>query len=135
MEHPPRAVGRFQSERQFPTGRAIELDAPRNQFVDETRTILHEHLDCARIAQPIASSHRIGGVQLWRIGRPDCRRNATLRVTGVAFSWSAFGEDENVAVTGDFGSRAERGDAAADDEKVRAKLQAAPDAAILPSQK
>jgi 3-dehydroquinate synthase len=38
-------------------------------------------------------------------------------------------------VSGDFGRRAKGGDAAADDEKVRAKLQAAPDAAILPSQK
>ena len=74
-------------------------------------------------------------MQLRRVTRPYRRGNAALRVTRVAFPGSALREDENVAMTGDFGSRAKRGDAATDDEKVRAKLQAAPDAAILPSQK
>jgi 3-dehydroquinate synthase len=54
-------------------------------------------------------------------------------MTGIAFFGSTFGEDEHVAVAGDLWSRAKCGDAAADDEKVRAKLQAAPVAAILPS--
>ena len=42
----------------------------------------------------------------------------TLGMAGVAFAGSTFGGDEDVAMTGDFGSRAERGDAAADDERV-----------------
>ena len=96
---------------------------------------MHEYGDCVWIAETVAGSDRIGAMQLRGIGRPDGSRNTTLRVAGIAFPRSAFCEDENVAVPGDFGSRAERGDAAADDEKVRAKLQAAPDAVILPSQK
>jgi hypothetical protein len=135
VKNAPGTVGRFHCERGFSIRRAIELNAPRAQFADESRTILHEYLDRGRIAQSIAGRHRVGGMQLRSIGRPNGRGNAALRVASVAFPRSAFREDENVAMTGDFGGRAKRGDAAADDEKVRAKLQAAPDAAILPSQK
>jgi hypothetical protein len=54
-------------------------------------------------------------------------------VAGVAFSRFCLGENEDVAVSGNLRGRAKRGDAAADDEKVRVKLQAVADAVILPS--
>jgi 3-dehydroquinate synthase len=135
MKHAPRTMGRFHRERECSIGRTIELDTPRDQFADESRTIFDKDLDGARVAQAVAGGDRVRRMQLRRVIRSDRRGNAALRVAGIAFSGSAFREDQDVAVTGDFGNRAKRGDAAADDEKVRAKLQAAPDAAILPSQK
>jgi 3-dehydroquinate synthase len=111
------------------------LHTPGNQFAHEPRTVFHEYLDGVCIAQSIAGGNRVSPMQLRGIARADSCRNTSLRVAGVAFSGSAFCEDEDVAMPGDFGSRAKRGNAAADDEKVRAKLQAAPVAAILPSQK
>jgi len=74
-------------------------------------------------------------MQLRRVAGTNRRGNSSLRVTGIAFLGARFGQDKHIAVSGEFGGRAKRGDATADDEKVRAKLQAAPDAAILPSQK
>jgi 3-dehydroquinate synthase len=135
MKHAPGTVGRFHREREFSIRCAVELNSPGDQFAHEPRPILDENLDGVRIAQAITGGDRVGRVQLRRVTRADRRRNAPLRVTGVAFAGSAFCEDEDVAMAGDFGNRAKRGDTAADDEKVRAKLQAAPDAAILPSQK
>jgi len=70
---------------------------------------------------------------LGRIARTHGRGNPPLRMAGVAFIRLGFGQDEHVAVPRDFGGRAERGNAASDNEKVRAKLQAAADAVILPS--
>ena len=50
--------------------------------------------------------------------------NAPLRVAGVAFFGFRFCEDENVAGAAQLGRRAQCGDAAADDEKVRVKVHA-----------
>ena len=135
VQHSPRTMSRFHGERGLAVRRAIEADAPCHQFANETRAVLDEHLHRARIAKAVAGGNRIGRMQLRRVAGSYSRRDAALRVTGIAFFWSSLGQDEHVAVSGDFGGRAKRGDAAADDEKVRAKLQAAPVAAILPSQK
>ena len=60
------------------------------------------------------------------------RGDAALGVAGVAFARLGLGEDEDVARARELGGCAERGNAAADDEEIRAKLHAVPDA-ILPS--
>jgi 3-dehydroquinate synthase len=135
VQHSAGTVCRFHGERRLSIRTAIESGAPRHQLSHESRTILDENLYRARIAEPIAGGHRVRGMQLRRVAGADSGRNASLRVTGIAFFGSGFGQDEHVAVSGDFRRRAQRGDATADDEKVRAKLQAAADAVILPSQK
>ncbi len=135
MQYAPGTMCRFHRECEFPIGRTIKVDAPGNQFTHEPWAILDKDLDGVRIAQAVASSDGVRSMQLRGISRSNRRRNASLCVAGVAVSGSALSEDENVALPGDFWNRAKRGNAAADDEKVRAKLQAAPDAAILPSRK
>src|SRR3954454_16498614 len=135
VENSPRAVRGFHGESQFAVRRPIEMHPPGDEFADEARAIPDQYLDSARIAQAIARGDRVGGVQLRGVAGSHGRSNPPLRVAGITFSGPAFREDEDVAVTGDFRNRAKRSDAAADDEKVRAKLQAAPDAVILPFQK
>ena len=135
VENPPRAVSGLHCKREFSIWGAIEPHAPRDQFAHKARAVLDEHVDRMRIAQAVARGYGIGRVQFRCVSRSDRGGNTSLRVASVPFSGSAFGENEDVAVAGDFGSRAKRGDTAADDEKVRPKLQAAPVAAILPSQK
>jgi hypothetical protein len=106
MQYAPCTMCRFHCEREFPIGRSVELDAPGNQFTHEPWTILDKDLDGVRIAQAVASGDGIRSMQLRGIARSNRRRNASLRVAGVAVSGSAFGEDENVALPGDFGNRA-----------------------------
>jgi hypothetical protein len=72
-------------------------------------------------------------VKFRRVAGTDRRGDAALRVPGVAFVRLRLRENQDIAAAGDFWGRAQRGDAAADDEKVRAKLQAVADAVILPS--
>ena len=135
VQNSSRAMRRLHRERRLPVRRAVESNTPRHQLSNEAGTVLDENLDCEWIAESVAGRNRVCRMQLRCITRTDGRRNASLRMTGVAFSGSGLGEDEHVAVIGDLRGRTQRGDAAADDEKVRAKLQAAADAAILPSQK
>jgi 3-dehydroquinate synthase len=135
VQNAPGAVRRFHGERGLPIRRAIEPDSPGHQLANGAGTFLDEHLHRAWIAESVAGCDRVRRMQLRRITRTNSRSNTALRMTGVAFSRFGFGQDEHIAVSGDFGRRAKGGDAASDDEKVRAKLQAAPDAAILPSQK
>ena len=85
VQHAPRAVRAFHRQRRLAVRRAIELDAPRHQLADEARTVLDEHLHRASIAQAVAGGHGVGGMQLGRVARADGRRDAALRVTGVAF--------------------------------------------------
>jgi len=125
----------FHRQRRLAVWRAIEPDTPLHQLADESWTVFDEHLNRAGIADSVAGGYRIRGMQLRRVARANSRSNTALSVTGITFFGSGFGQDEHVAMSGDFGGRAKGGDAAADDEKVRAKLQAAPVAAILPSQK
>ena len=135
VQHASSAVGSFHRQRELAVGARSnctpqDISSRTKRGPSSTRT-----WTAVRIAQSIAGGNRVSRMQVRGIAGSDSRRDTALRVAGVAFSGSAFGEDEDVAMTGDFGSRAKRGNAAADDEKVRAKLQAAPDAAILPSQK
>ena len=64
---------------------------------------------------------------------PDRGSDAALRVAGVALARLRFRQDQDVAGTRELRGGAERSDAAADDDEIRAKLHARPDAAILPS--
>jgi hypothetical protein len=76
------------------------------------------------IAEPVAGSDRVGGVQLRRIIGPNRRGDAALRVAGVAFFEFCLGENQNVTGAAQLRRRAQRGDAAADDEKVCVKVHA-----------
>jgi hypothetical protein len=118
VQHPSRAVGALHRQRGLAVGSAVELHTPGHQLTHEARTIFDEDLNGLWIAQPVAGRNGVGGMQVWCVAGSNSRGDATLRMAGVAFAGSAFGKDEDVAMTGDFGSRAERGDAAADDEKV-----------------
>ena len=124
---------RFHGQRRLSVRGAIELRAPRHQFADEPRAVLDKDLDGPLVTQAVARRDRIGGVPFGAVTGSNGRRNSALCVTGVAFCGFCLGENEDIAVPGNLGGRAERGDAAADDEKVRAKLQAVADAVILPS--
>lgn len=135
VQHTPGTVRGLHRERWLPVRAAIEPDAPFHQFANEAGAVFNEHLHRLRIAEAVAGGDRVSRMQLRRVAGTNGRGNASLRVTGVAFLGARFGQDKHIAVSGEFGGRAKRGDATADDEKVRAKLQAAPDAAILPSQK
>ena len=93
-----------------------------------------------RATRTARSSHRpspaamvSARVQLGRVAGADRRGDAALGVAGVALARLGLGEDEDVAGAGELGGRAQRRDAAADDEEVRAKVHAVPDAVILPS--
>jgi hypothetical protein len=133
VKHAPSAVRRFHRQRRLSARDAIELHAPRDQFADKSRTVLHQDLHGPFVTQAIARRDRIGCVLFGTVAWSDGRGNPTLCVTGVAFSRFCLGKYEDIAVPGNLRGGAKRGDAAADDEKVRVKLQAVADAVILPS--
>jgi 3-dehydroquinate synthase len=135
VQHAPGAVRGLHRERWLAVRAPIEPDAPFHQFANGAGAVFHEHLHRVRIAEAVPGGDGVRGMQLRRVAGTNRRGNSSLRVTGIAFLGARFGQDKHIAVSGEFGGRAKRGDATADDEKVRAKLQAAPDAAILPSQK
>jgi hypothetical protein len=118
VQHAPRAVSAFHGQRRLAVGRAIELHAPRHQLAHEPWAVFYEHLHGVWIAQAVTGRDGVGGMQFGRVAWTNGCGDATLCMAGVAFAGFAFGENEDVAMTGDFGSRAERGNAAADDEKV-----------------
>ena len=133
VQHAARAVRPFDRQRGLTVGSAVESRAPRHQLAYVARAVLDEHAHRLLVAQPVAGRHRVRRMELRRIAWPDGRRDAALRVAGVAFPRLGLGEDEHVARARELGGCAERGDAAPDDEKIRAKLHARPDAVILPS--
>jgi hypothetical protein len=118
VQYAPCAVSSFHRQLGLAIGGTIELHTPRHQLADEPWAVFYEHLDGLRIAQAVTGGDGVRRMQFGSVAGPNGRRDTTLCMAGVAFAGTAFGEDEDVAVTGDFGSRAERGDAAADDEKV-----------------
>jgi hypothetical protein len=63
-------------------------------------------------------------MQVGGIVGADGGGDAALRVAGVAFAGLGLREDEDVAGARQLGGGAQRGDAAADDEEVRAKFHA-----------
>jgi hypothetical protein len=133
VKHAPSAVRCFHRQRRLSARNAIELHAPRDQFTDKSRAVLHQDLHGPFVTQAIARRDRICSVPLGAVAWSDGCGNPALCVTGVAFSRFCLGKNEDIAVPGDLRGRAKRGDAAADDEKVRVKLQAVADAVILPS--
>src|SRR3954465_1839208 len=118
VQHAPRAVGAFPRPRRLPGGGTAEQPTPGQQRAHEARTIFDQDLNRSWIAQAIAGRYGVGGMKVWSVAASNSRGDAALRKAGVAFAGSTFGKDEDVAMTGNFGSRAERGDATADDEKV-----------------
>ena len=133
VEHAPGAVRRFHRQRRLSVRIAVELHAPRDQFADKPRAVLDEDLNRPFVTQAIAGRDRVCRVVFGTVPPSHSCGNPALCVAGVAFSRFCLGENEDVAVSGNLRGRAKRGDAAADDEKVRVKLQAVADAVILPS--
>ena len=103
---------------------AIELRSPGDQLAHVARTVFDEHADRGFIAETVAGGDRVGRMQLRRIIGANGRRNAALGVAGIAFLGFCFCEDQNVTGAAQLRRRAQRGDAAADDEKVRVKVHA-----------
>ena len=128
-----RTVGPFDGELGLTIGSAVETRAPLHQLSYVAGAVFDQHADGAFVAETVAGRHRVRRMELRRIAWPDGRRDAPLRVAGVAFPRLGLGEDEDIAGSRELRRRAERSDAAADDDEIRAKLHARPDAAILPS--
>ena len=99
---------------------AIEARAPLEQLVDVADAVLDQHVDRGLDAQAIARGDGVGGVLLGRVAGADGGGNAALRVAGVAFGGIGLGEDEHVAGQREIGGGAKAGDAAADDQEIRA---------------
>ena len=124
VQHAPHAVRRLAAERRPAVGVAIEPRAP---------------VDAAR-ARSAALPRRARAPPLRRTARrrrescraacsagavvvADRRRDAALRVAGVALRGLGFGEDEDAAGGREPDRRAQAGDAAADDEKICASAR------------
>ena len=59
--------------------------------------LFDEHAHRLAVAQAVAGRHRVGRVQLGRIVRADGRRDAALRVAGIALARLGLGQDQDVA--------------------------------------
>ena len=117
MEHAPHAVSRLAPERRAAALVAIEAGTPLQQLADVSRSLLNQHAHRALVAQPVAGAHGVGGVKRRRIVLTERRRDAALRVPGVAFRRRRFGQDQDAA-GGKADRRAQPRHAAADDDEV-----------------
>ena len=106
-----------------PCGVAIELRAPVDQLARVARPFLARARGrrARRTDRRRPSSCRAAW-SVGRIVRADRRRNAALRVLGVAFGRVGFRDDDDVAGRRQLNRRAEPGDAAADDDEVAAYI-------------
>ena len=101
---------------------AVEPRAPLDQFARVARPLFAQHADRALVAQAITRDHRVSGVQLRRIVRPDRGGNAALRVLGVALGRIGLRDDDDVAGSRQLDCSTEAGDSAADDYEVAAYI-------------
>ena len=84
VQDPADAVRRFEPERRLAVRVAIEPRAPVDQLAHVARAFLDEHAHGRFVAQPVAGADRVGGVQRRAVVGADRRRDAALRVAGVA---------------------------------------------------
>ena len=118
VQHAPHAVRRFAPERRPSVRVAIEARAPVDQLAHVARAFLDEHVDGRLVAQSVAGADRVRRVQRGAVVVADRRRDAALRVAGVALARIGLGEDGDAPGGRQRDGRAQSGDAAADDEKV-----------------
>src|SRR6185503_9581847 len=116
------AVRRLARQRRRAIGLAIELHAPREQLDDVFRALAHEHVHRLGIAQPVAGGDRVARVQRRRVVGTERRRDAALRVAGVALAGVRLREHDDVAGLGERQRGTQARDAAADDEEVSAYI-------------
>ena len=82
------------------------------------RSRFDQHRDRRLVAEAVAGAHGVGGVQRRRVVVAHRRRDAALRVAGVALGRFGLGEDQDAAGRRQTDRRAQPGDTAADDEKI-----------------
>ena len=97
----------------------VELGPPLDQLFDDRRGARDDLLDGRRVADAGPADHRVADVFLERVGLVHDRGDAALRIVGVALAQLALGDDRDPAVFGRFQRKAQSGDAAADNQKIR----------------
>ena len=97
----------------------VELGPPLDQLFDDRRGARDDLLDGRRVADAGPADHRVADVFLERVGFVHDRGDAALRIVGVALAQLALGDDRDPAVFGRFQRKAQSGDAAADNQKIR----------------
>ena len=133
VQHAPRAVRALDRQRRIAVGVAVERGAPLHQLADVAWPVADEHFHRLRVAQPVASGHRVGGMQRRRIVRPDRSRDTALGIAGVALARLRLRQDQDRSGARKLHRRPEARYAAADDEEVCVQVHSQSDPAILPS--
>ena len=99
----------------------VRLTHPKGgPIADIAGALFTQHPHGTLVAQPVARSQRVLGVQLRRVVRANGGGDAPLGVSGVAFSRIGLGENDDTADIGQRDRRAQAGDAAADHQKIPA---------------
>ena len=95
VQHAPRAVRALDRQRRIAVGVAVEGGAPLHQLADVAWPVADEHFHRARVAQPVAGRHRVGGMQRGRVAGSNRGCDASLGIAGVALARLRFRQDRS----------------------------------------
>ena len=131
VQHASYAVGPFDRQRQLAARVAIEPRAPIDQLADEPRPVLDQRLDRALVAQAVTGRKRVLCMERGRIARTDGGGDPALRMAGVPLAGLGLRQDQYIPDGTELGGGAQAGNAASDDEVIRAQVHAESDPVIL----
>ena len=114
------AVRGFQAEREAAVRHAVEADAKAGEIFDRLRGHSDEAIDDRRVAEPVARSHRVEGVQRRTVIRPERRRHSALRPERRALGAERDLREDDDRPRRQLKRRHQSGDARADDDGVSA---------------
>ena len=117
VQHAPDRVRGLAPERGTSVRVAIEPRAPLEQLADVDHAFFDQHADGRFIAEAVAGADGVGGVEGRAVIVAHRRRDAALRVSGVALAGLGFGENQRAAGAREADGGAQSGDPAADDEE------------------
>ena len=119
VQHAAHAVRRLVPERKRAGRVAIEPRAPVDELADVARAVARPaRAPRTRRREPSPARNRVGGMKVGAVVGADGRRNAALRVAGVALVGIRLGEDDDATGRRERARGAQAGDAAANDEEV-----------------
>ena len=86
----------------YPVPGQVELGIPAQQLLDQFRPLSDYLADHFLVTQPAAGLERVGDMRFERIGFVNRRGDPSLGFERVAFSHSAFADNDHVTVLGRF---------------------------------